>query len=70
LPQTGILVSGMCGSRVHDHVGSRVLTAMATQTREQGRYLGGRPPLRFNVSEGPVEPIARRLVVRGAFGVD
>ena len=29
----------------------RVRTAMATQTREQGRYLGGRPPYGYRLAD-------------------
>ncbi len=34
----------------------RVRTAMATQTREQGRYLGGRPPYGFQLADAGPHP--------------
>ena len=60
----------------------RVRTAMATQTREQGRYLGGRPPCSpGDLSEadyiaaqeaseprGPAGPATRRYPLAGLLG--
>ena len=34
----------------------RVRTAMATQTREQGRYLGGRPPYGYRLADAGPHP--------------
>jgi site-specific DNA recombinase len=34
----------------------RVLTAMAAQTREQGRYLGGRPPYGHQLADAGPHP--------------
>jgi DNA invertase Pin-like site-specific DNA recombinase len=34
----------------------RVRTAMATQTREQGRYLGGRPPYGYRLGDAGPHP--------------
>ena len=35
---------------------ARVLTAMAAQTREQGRYLGGRPPYGYQLTDAGRTP--------------
>ncbi len=37
-------VLGLASKREVTRTSIRVRTAMAVQTREQGRYLGGRPP--------------------------
>ena len=34
----------------------RVRTAMAAQTREQGRYLGGRPPYGYRLADACPHP--------------
>ena len=34
----------------------RVRTAMATQTRDQGRYLGGRPPYGYRLADAGPHP--------------
>ena len=34
----------------------RVRTAMAAQTREQGRYLGGRPPYGYRLADAGPHP--------------
>ncbi|MGO8958961.1 MAG: hypothetical protein ACLQFR_16555 [Streptosporangiaceae bacterium] len=34
----------------------RVLTAMAAQTRDQGRYLGGRPPYGYRLADAGPHP--------------
>ena len=39
-----LLALGLQSKREITRIRIRLRTAMATQTREQGRYLGGRPP--------------------------
>jgi DNA invertase Pin-like site-specific DNA recombinase len=49
----------------------RVRTAMATQTREQGRYLGGRPPYGYRLSDaGPHPNKAHAAWGRRAHGLE
>jgi hypothetical protein len=58
-----ILALGLQSKREITRTRIRVRTAMATQTREQGRYLGGRPPYGYQLANaGPQsEQGARRL---------
>ena len=47
-------ILGLSSKREITRTSSRVRTAMAVQTREQGRYLGGRPPYGYRlVDAGP-----------------
>jgi site-specific DNA recombinase len=44
-----MLALGLSSKREITRTRIRVRTAMATQTREQGRYLGGRPPYGYRL---------------------
>jgi DNA invertase Pin-like site-specific DNA recombinase len=44
---------GLSSKREVARTSIRVRTAMATQTLEQGRYLGGRPPYGYRLGESP-----------------
>ena len=46
-----MLALGLQSKRAIAPTRIRVRTAMATQTREQGRYLGGRPPYGYRLAE-------------------
>ena len=48
-----MLALGWQSSREIARTRIRVRTAMAAQTREQGRYLGGRPPYGYRRDAGP-----------------
>lgn len=43
---------GLSSKREVARTSIRVRTAMAAQTREQGRYLGGRPPYGYRLMRG------------------
>src|SRR5260370_37608757 len=47
---------GLQSKREIARTGIRVRTAMATQTREQGRYLGGRPPYGYRLADAGPHP--------------
>jgi hypothetical protein len=52
--QETMLALGLQSRREIARTRMRVRTAMATQTREQGRYLGGRPPYGYRPADaGP-----------------
>jgi site-specific DNA recombinase len=49
-----MLALGLSSKREITRTQIRVRTAMAAQTREQGRYLGGRPPYGYRLADaGP-----------------
>jgi site-specific DNA recombinase len=47
---------GLSSKREITRTSIRVRTAMATQTREQGRYLGGRPPYGYRLGDAGPHP--------------
>jgi site-specific DNA recombinase len=47
---------GLSSKREITRTSVRVRTAMATQTREQGRYLGGRPPYGYRLGDAGPHP--------------
>jgi DNA invertase Pin-like site-specific DNA recombinase len=49
-------VLGLSTKREVTRTSIRVRTAMATQTREQGRYLGGRPPYGYRLADAGPHP--------------
>ena len=49
-------VLGMSSKREVTRTSIRVRTAMAAQTREQGRYLGGRPPYGYRLADAGPHP--------------
>jgi DNA invertase Pin-like site-specific DNA recombinase len=51
-----MLVLGWQSKREITRTRMRVRTAMAAQTREQGRYLGGRPPYRYRLADAGPHP--------------
>jgi site-specific DNA recombinase len=51
-----MLVLGLQSKREIARTRIRVRTAMATQTREQGRYLGGRPPCGYQLADAGPHP--------------
>jgi site-specific DNA recombinase len=51
-----MLALGFQSSREIARTRIRVRTAMATQTREQGRYLGGRPPYGYRLADAGPHP--------------
>jgi len=63
-----MLALGLQSKREIARTGIRVRTAMATQTREQGRYLGGRPPYGYRLADAGPQPEqgARRMGPPGA----
>ena len=58
-----MLALGLQSKREITRTRIRVRTAMATQTREQGRYLGGRPPYGFRLADAGPHP--NKAYVRG-----
>jgi site-specific DNA recombinase len=69
MPETGGLVDvasehdeqamtalGLSSKREDTRTSIRVRTAMAAQTREQGRYLGGRPPYGYQLADAGPHP--------------
>ncbi|HEX3964902.1 MAG TPA: hypothetical protein VHZ03_51045 [Trebonia sp.] len=59
-----MLALGLSSKREITRTRIRVRTAMAAQTREQGRYLGGRPPYGYRL--GDAGPHRTRPTRRGA----
>jgi site-specific DNA recombinase len=51
-----MLALGLSSKREITRTRIRVRTAMATQTREQGRYLGGRPPYGYRLGDAGPHP--------------
>jgi len=51
-----MLALGLSSKREITRTRIRVWTAMATQTREQGRYLGGRPPYGYRLGDAGPHP--------------
>ena len=51
-----MLALGLQSKREITRTRIRVRTAMATQTREQGRYLGGRPPYGYRLGDAGPHP--------------
>ena len=51
-----MLALGLQSKREIARTKIRVRTAMATQTREQGRYLGGRPPFGYRLADAGPHP--------------
>src|SRR6266487_652031 len=51
-----MLALGLQSKREIARIRIRVRTAMATQTREQGRYLGGRPPYGYRLADAGPHP--------------
>jgi site-specific DNA recombinase len=54
--EQAMLVLGLSSKREVTRTSIRVRTAMATQTREQGRYLGGRPPYGYRLADAGPHP--------------
>ena len=63
-----MLALGLSSKREIARTRIRVRTAMAAQTREQGRYLGGRPPYGYRLADAGPHPnkAPRRLGTPGA----
>jgi hypothetical protein len=59
-------VLGLSSKREIARTRIRVRAAMAAQTREQGRYLGGRPPYGYRLADAGPHP--KRRTPRGAGG--
>jgi site-specific DNA recombinase len=51
-----MLALGLASKREITRTRNRVRTAMAVQTREQGRYLGGRPPYGYRLADAGPHP--------------
>jgi site-specific DNA recombinase len=51
-----MMVLGLSSKREVTRTSIRVCTAMAVQTREQGRYLGGRPPYGYRLADAGPHP--------------
>jgi len=51
-----MMVLGLSSKREITRTSIRVRTAMAAQTREQGRYLGGRPPYGYRLADAGPHP--------------
>src|SRR5262249_24241918 len=51
-----MLALGLQSKREITRTRTRVRTAMAAQTREQGRYLGGRPPYGYRLADAGPHP--------------
>ncbi len=49
-------VLGLSSKREITRTSIRVRTAMAAQTRDQGRYLGGRPPYGYRLADAGAHP--------------
>jgi DNA invertase Pin-like site-specific DNA recombinase len=54
--EQAMTVLGLSSKREVTRISIRVRTAMATQTREQGRYLGGRPPHGYRLADAGPHP--------------
>lgn len=51
-----MLALGLSSKREITRTRIRVRTAMAAQTRERGRYLGGRPPYGYRLADAGPHP--------------
>ena len=51
-----MLALGLSSKREITRIAVRVRTAMAAQTLEQGRYLGGRPPYGYRLGDARAAP--------------
>jgi hypothetical protein len=54
--ERAMTVLGLSSKREVTRTSIRVRTAMAVQTREQGRYLGGRPPYGYRLADAGPHP--------------
>jgi site-specific DNA recombinase len=54
--EQAMTVLGLSSKREVTRTSIRVRTAMAAQTREQGRYLGGRPPYGYRLADAGPHP--------------
>jgi len=54
--EQAMAVPGLSSKREITRTSIRVRTAMAAQTREQGRYLGGRPPYGYRLGDAGPHP--------------
>jgi DNA invertase Pin-like site-specific DNA recombinase len=54
--EKAMTVLGLSSKREITRTSIRVRTAMAAQTREQGRYLGGRPPYGYRLADAGPHP--------------
>lgn len=54
--EQAMMVLGLSSKREITRTSIRVRTAMAAQTREQGRYLGGRPPYGYRLADAGPHP--------------
>jgi site-specific DNA recombinase len=54
--ERAMMVLGLSSKREITRTSIRVRTAMAAQTREQGRYLGGRPPYGYRLADAGPHP--------------
>jgi hypothetical protein len=54
--EQAMTVLGLSSKREVTRTSIRVRTAMAVQTREQGRYLGGRPPYGYRLGDAGPHP--------------
>jgi site-specific DNA recombinase len=54
--ERAMMVLGLSSKREVTRTSIRVRTAMAAQTREQGRYLGGRPPYGYRLADAGPHP--------------
>jgi site-specific DNA recombinase len=54
--ERAMMVLGLSSTREVARTSIRVRTAMATQVREQGRYLGGRPPYGYRLGDAGPHP--------------
>jgi site-specific DNA recombinase len=54
--EQAMMMLGLSSKREVTRTSIRVRTAMATQTREQGRYLGGRPPYGYRLGDAGPHP--------------
>ena len=54
--ERAMTVLGLSSKREITRTSIRVRTAMAAQTREQGRYLGGRPPYGYRLADAGPHP--------------
>jgi site-specific DNA recombinase len=61
-----MLALGLQSKREITRTRVRVRTAMAAQTREQGRYLGGRPPYGYRLADAGPHRCRRMLLFRPA----
>jgi hypothetical protein len=61
-----MLALGLSSKREIARTRIRVRTAMAAQTREQGRYLGGRPPYGYRLADAGPHPNKAHAAWAGA----